>query len=542
MIGMEKRIELLDCTLRDGAYITDSHFGTAAIKGIIKKMQDANADIIECGWLKDKAHEEGTTYFHVPADLESYLLSRKADTTYVVMIDWDRYDTDNLPPCDGKSIDAVRVVFPHGKHREGIAVGQKIRDKGYKVFLQAANTLAYQDADLDDLADCVNAFQPVALSVVDTFGAMFFDDLEHIVKRLDARLDPAVKLGFHSHNNQQLSFALTMDFIKLLEDSPRGVVVDASLCGMGRGAGNATTELVVSYLNRKQHGNYDMDAVMDAIDMYIQGFQEKYDWGYSTPYFIAGMYQCHVNNIAYLLKNHRTNARDMRNVIAALSTEERRHYDYDLLEEKYMENQDRLVDDEAVRNDLKKQFAGRKVMLLAPGRSVVDRMDEIKAFIAREKPVVIGVNALIPGYAYDKVFFTNSVRYAYAQEAHKALFDAPEKILLSNIKTEGGSKEVIINFNLVIKRGWVHFDNAVICALRMLDKIGVNDVALAGFDGFKTHYNESYADASLPTLNPSGKWEELNHETREIYADFRLATKDTMKIQFVTDSIFDIGI
>lgn len=539
---MEKRIELLDCTLRDGAYITDSHFGTAAIKGIIKKMQDANADIIECGWLKDKAHEEGTTYFHVPADLELYLLNRKADTTYVVMIDWDRYDTDNLPPCDGNSIDAVRVVFPHGKHREGIAVGQKIRDKGYKVFFQAANTLAYCDADLDDLVDCVNEFRPVSLSVVDTFGAMFFDDLEHIVKRLDARLDPAVKLGFHSHNNQQLSFALTMDFIKLLEDSPRGVVVDASLCGMGRGAGNATTELVVSYLNRKQHGNYDMDAVMDAIDMYIQGFQEKYDWGYSTPYFIAGMYQCHVNNIAYLLKNHRTNARDMRNVIAALSTEERRHYDYDLLEEKYMENQSRLVDDEAVRNELKKQFAGRKVMLLAPGRSVVDRMAEIKAFIAREKPVVIGVNALIPGYGYDKVFFTNSVRYAYAQEAHQDLFDAPEKILLSNIKTEGGAKEVIINFNLVIKRGWVHFDNAVICALRMLDKIGVNDVALAGFDGFKTHYNESYADASLPTLNPSGKWEDLNREIRGIYADFRLATKDTMKIQFVTDSIFDIGI
>lgn len=539
---MEKRIELLDCTLRDGAYITDSHFGTAAIKGIIKKMQDANADIIECGWLKDKAHEEGTTYFHVPADMELYLLNRKADTTYVVMIDWDRYDTDNLPPCDGKSIDAVRVVFPHGKHREGIAVGQKIRDKGYKVFFQAANTLAYRDTDLDDLVDCVNEFRPVSLSVVDTFGAMFFDDLEHIVKRLDARLDPAVKLGFHSHNNQQLSFALTMDFIKLLEDSPRGVVVDASLCGMGRGAGNATTELVVSYLNRKHHGNYDMDAVMDAIDMYIQGFQEKYDWGYSTPYFIAGMYQCHVNNIAYLLKNHRTNARDMRNVIAALSTEERRHYDYDLLEEKYMENQDRLIDDEAVRNELKKQFAGRKVMLLAPGRSVVDRMAEIKAFIAREKPVVIGVNALIPGYGYDKVFFTNSVRYAYAQEAHKELFDAPEKILLSNIKTEGGSKEVIINFNLAIKRGWVHFDNAVICALRMLDKIGVNDVALAGFDGFKTHYNESYADASLPTLNPSGKWEDLNRETKEIYADFRLATKDTMKIQFVTDSIFDIGI
>ena len=63
---MEKKIELLDCTLRDGSYITDSHFGAPAIKGIIKKMQEANADIIECGWLKDKAYEPGTTFFHVP--------------------------------------------------------------------------------------------------------------------------------------------------------------------------------------------------------------------------------------------------------------------------------------------------------------------------------------------------------------------------------------------------------------------------------------------------------------------------------------------
>ena len=76
-----------------------------------------------------------------------------------------------------------------------------------------------------------------------------------------------------------------------------------------------------------------MNQIMDAIDMYMQYFQENYTWGYSTPYFIAGMYCCHVNNIAYLLKNHRTNALDMRNIIESLSPEERRKYDYDLLEE-----------------------------------------------------------------------------------------------------------------------------------------------------------------------------------------------------------------
>jgi len=101
---------------------------------------------------------------------------------------------------------------------------------------------------------------------------------------------------------------------------------------MGRGAGNATTELTASYLNRKCGCHYDMDAIMDAIDIYMGGFQEKYTWGYSTPYFISGLYGCHVNNIAYLLNNHRVNTRDMRLIIESMAPEDRRRYDYDLLE------------------------------------------------------------------------------------------------------------------------------------------------------------------------------------------------------------------
>ena len=103
-------VKLLDCTLRDGAYIVESMFGAPAIKGIIKHMQDANVDIIECGWLKDNPHKEGSSYYHVPADLEPYLLEKNPNTTYIVMIDWNRYNTDALPPYDGKSLEAVRVA------------------------------------------------------------------------------------------------------------------------------------------------------------------------------------------------------------------------------------------------------------------------------------------------------------------------------------------------------------------------------------------------------------------------------------------------
>jgi len=117
---MKKKPELLDCTLRDGAYIVDSKFGMTAIKGIIKKMQDANVDIIECGWLKNSPHEAGTSFFHIPEDLEQYITTESKRSTYAVMIDWNRYDLDYLPEYDGKSIDAIRVVFPYERYREGI--------------------------------------------------------------------------------------------------------------------------------------------------------------------------------------------------------------------------------------------------------------------------------------------------------------------------------------------------------------------------------------------------------------------------------------
>ena len=536
---MSRKIELLDCTLRDGAYIVDAKFGAPAIRGIIKKSQEANIEIIECGWLKDKEYEDGTTFFHVPDDLKQYIDKKQSDSILAVMIDWDRYSLDNLPQNDGKSIDAIRVVFPHGKYREGIEVGRKIRAKGYQVFYQLANTLAYSNDELMSLADEINTVDCVAVSVVDTFGAMYEEDLERIVAVLNKNLSKKIGLGFHSHNNQQLSFALTMHFIELLQHSSRVCMVDASLCGMGRGAGNATTELVANYLNRKQNCNYDMDAIMDAIDIYMEYFKEYYTWGYSTPYFIAGMYCCHVNNIAYLLENHRTNAKDMRNIIESLSEEDRRKYDYDLLEEKYIENQSRLIDDEKTVVKIKDVISNRNVLLVAPGKSSINDSEKIIRYIQEEKPIVIGVNAIIYGYQYDYLFFTNSARYHYARETYPEIFNHTQRLLLSNIKTKTDSDEMIINFNRVIKRGWKYFDNAVICCLRFMDKLKLTHLALAGFDGFKSTYNESYADESLPSLNLKNNWDEVNQEIRDMFHDFIQSANYCRQVDFITDSIFN---
>lgn len=533
-------IQLLDCTLRDGAYIVDSMFGEPAIKGIIKKLNEANVDIIECGWLKDKEHKPGSTFFHMPTDLKKYIGKKNPDSIYVAMIDWDRYDLSELPICDGETIDAIRVVFPQAHFKEGIALGETIRGKGYKVFFQAANTLGYSDKELVELAQEVNRAQPVGLSIVDTFGAMYGSDLEHIVNLLDKHLAENIKMGFHSHNNQQMSFSLSMQFAELLEKNGREGIIDASLCGMGRGAGNATTELVANYLNRRHHGNYDMNVILDAIDMYMDYFQSNYRWGYSTPYFIAGMYCTHVNNIAYLLNNHRATAKDMNNIIEALSPEDRRRYDYDLLEGKYLEYCSQSVEDDDVMKSLSDDIGNRPVLLLMPGKSVIKQHEKIEDYIETADPVIIGVNAITEGYDYNYLFFAKNTRYAYAKEVYSKIFEDCEKIVVSNIKTKPQEKERIVNFSQLVKRGWDHFDNAGIMCLRLLNRLRVRKVVLAGFDGFGNSYEESYVDSSLPHINPGKKWEELNEEIRDMLTDFRMVTQGRMDIRFLTKSAYEL--
>ncbi|MEY8388144.1 hypothetical protein AALC17_12750 [Oscillospiraceae bacterium 38-13] len=536
---MNTEVSLLDCTLRDGAYITGGDFGEPVIRGMISKLQAAGTDVIECGWLKNDPCPPGSVYYHTPEDLRRYLARKNPNCTYTVMIDWDRYDLTNLPLYDGTSLDAIRVVFPRGRHRQGMEVGRGIREKGYRVFFQAANTMAYSGEELEELAEAVNGGEAECLSIVDTFGAMYPEDLERIVHALHRLLKPEVKLGFHSHNNQQLSFALTIRFIQLLRDTGRKIVVDASLCGMGRGAGNATTELVTSYLNRKCQCHYDMDAVMDAIDIYMEYFKENYHWGYSTPNFIAGLYGCHVNNIGYLLKNHRTSARDMRNVIAALPAEDRTKYDYDLLERVYLQNQSLQVDDGAAVARLRKALRGRTVFLITPGKSAQRERERIQARIREEDPVVMGVNAILPGYAYDALFFVNAARYEYARDAYPRQFRETRHILLSSVKNRPEGDEVILGFHRVIKRGWEYYDNAAICALRLMELLEVKRVVVAGFDHFQARYNESYADSFLPSPNPAeNRWAELNGEIAEMLADFRRNAVYSRDIEFITPSGF----
>ena len=114
-----------------------------------------------------------------------------------------------------------------------------------------------------------------------------------------------------------------------------------------------------------------------------------------------------------------------------------------------------------------------------------------------------------------------------------------KKIVLSNVSTHE-KDDIVINFNRVVKRGWDFFDNAVVNCLRLMNILHVKNVAIAGFDEFKDHYNETYADTSLPTVNPDGDWDKLNEEILDMFKDFKKTVGDSMNIEFITESVFDI--
>ena len=149
------------------------------------------------------------------------------------------------------------------------------------------------------------------------------------------------------------------------------------------------------------------------------------------------------------------------------------------------------------------------------------------------------MNAVTVHYLVDYLFLINNMRYDYAKDAYAAVFHNTKKILLSSVKAAGTEQEYIVNFSSVVKTGWEHFDNAVIYCLRFLDRLGIKEVAIAGFDEFEDAYNGSYADELLPTIHADGKSGELNRELKGMFEDFKKTNSSQMKIEFVTESVFE---
>lgn len=530
-------MKVLDCTLRDGGYLVDSCFGEHAIKGIIKNLSDAGVDVIECGFLKDSAGEKGSTICKDAKGFRTYLKGKKKDVSYVALADYSRYHIENLESYDGSSIDGVRACFFKEERWDVIPFCREVIEKGYRLYVQPVDILSYTDSELLELMEWVNELNPETFSIVDTFGSMFMDDLERLLRLVNHNLLPTIKIGFHSHNNLQLSFALAQLFTELTMRLGRKGVIDGTLLGMGRGAGNTNTELVTQFLYTKYGARYDMDLILDTIDTYIEPIKTETVWGYNPQMFLAGIFSAHVNNLQYLSEKSSLKTKDIRWILNGYGREARKKYDYTKLEQSYLDYLDGTGCSEKGWKALEEKLRNQKILVMAPGKSIETYEKEINALIEKEAPLLIAVNCLPVAFEPAYIYFSNKQRYAYWQNDER--FDLYRKILGSNIKPEEAQKEneYIINIKELLKCGYDNLDNSVIMLLRLLNSMGVSDIYMAGFDGFSSDIKKDYAEALLPTGSKNSQ--KRNQEILEMFMDFYQSKNDSINIYFVTPSKYE---
>lgn len=536
-----KNIKILDCTLRDGGRIIDCAFPNDEIRDLSSRLVSAKIDIIEVGFLRDykKIHYVGNSTFFTNVDqIIPYIDKTKSNSMFVAFIDYGMFDIDSLKPWDGKSIDGIRLGFTKKDYindKDGIINWiTKIKSCGYKIFVQGVNSLNYSDREFLDIVEMINSVHPYCFGIVDTYGAMYSEDVDRLYGLLDRNLLPEICIDFHSHNNYQLSFSLAQEIIRLSENGNRTIIIDSTLGGMGKVAGNLNTELIVDYLIRRKAYDYDLDIILDCYDDYIFKYHANHSWGYSIPALMAGIYKSHPNNVIYLTEKFRLSSKDIGKILSMISPDKRQRYDYDNIEKLYIEYNSESINDSQALERLSKIINKREVTILVPGSSLNTYRGSIDDYIRLNDTFVISVNFVADTpFAYS--FFGNQKRYnLLARKRH-----GRKIIISSNIKPDDNSTDIVVNYNSLIDRGYRFFENSTIMLLNLLKRINVGKISLAGFDGFASDILSNYSDDSFQNDRHANDFDDLNNEISAMLAQYVKTVSEDCDIKFITPSRFE---
>lgn len=483
---MKNDLKLLDCTLRDGGYVNDWKWGYHNARAIIRFLTKAKVDFVEVGFLRNiDGYNEDVTVCNTIEELNRLLPENTGNTMYSAMAMRSNYDINKLTPYSGKGIEMIRITAHDYDIEEGMDFAEAVKQKGYKLSINPINIMGYSDERILWIIDQVNRIQPYQFSIVDTFGSMKRRDLDRIVSIVDHNLDKNIRVALHLHENMALSCCLAQNFVDKHLNRP--VAVDGSLMGMGRIPGNLPIELIADYCNDYVDKCYDIDYLMDAIQEYIAPIKGEPKWGYTPAYFLSARFNLHRNYAEHYLEKGDLTNRDINHILAGFNKEKATAFDKDYADRKYEEYKNNYIDDSESRSYLRDKLLNKEIFILAPGASINDKAHEIGEYICEHKPVVISINFIPEGYPLDYAFFSNAKRLGQAADSSVRM------ILTSNIETE---KEAIrLNYN-TLSSAFDQGYNSFIMLLKLLVELGIQNVTVAGTDGYKND-GKNYYKTSL---------------------------------------------
>lgn len=493
-------IKILDCTLRDGGFVNDWYFGKGSMKSIIGRLDKAGIDIVEIGFLDNRRRHDPNR--SIQPDTRSFktILDntdiRKA--LIVTMIDFGTVDIGSIEDQSTSCLEGIRVIFKKKDRCQALRFCSQIQERGYKLFIQPVSVTGYTDAEMVDLLDEINELSPYGVSIVDTYGLMHKNHLLHYFELMDVKLKGGISIGYHSHNNFQLAYANCIELIEMKSD--HSLILDGSLYGMGKGAGNACTELIAMYLNRYSGSHYDLSQLLEAIDVDIMKEYTKKYWGYSLMHYIAASSDCHPDFVKTLLDKRTLSVWAIRELLQKLVAGNRLTFDREEIEKIYADYQNVVIDDTEEYDRLAKELGERPLLLLGPGHSIAKQKEVIDRFIHAHRPLVISTNFVTDRYTIDYAFFGNSKRYSqFYDQIYKA--GSTTKVICSSNVTESNKMiDFVFNFNSLISQEEPVRDNPLLMVLKILLKMRIKSVALAGFDGYSNQSADNYYEDYIQFL------------------------------------------
>lgn len=525
-------LKVLDVTLRDGGCVNDFNFGQSYMGRILAAQEASGVDIIEMGYIDEKKGTASgrTQYINEQVIPQCILKHKKPGVTYVAMMDYGKFNVDNFHTRTPEGIDGIRCAF-HKKNRLDIVpLGRKLIEKGYKFYIQPMITLRYSDSELLELIELVNSELPDASGfyIVDSFGEMRPNDMSRMLNLVDHNLIPSMTLGFHSHNNLQLSYSNAMAMLQF--PTTRDLQLDCSIMGMGKGAGNLNTELLLEHLNLFYGKQYKIAPLLEVIDKVINQLHDEFYWGYAPEYYLSSAYHCTPSYASHFYNKHMLPIDQVGELLGMIAEEKKISFDREYAEEVYRAyNESKAVDDSAVVADLKAEFAGKKILLVAPGKSVGDAKEKIKGIAAQDVVVTIGLNSTLD-MEFDYLLTTRADIY------NQAVADGKSIIVPSSVSKGGRGNVKILNYANWIEVDERTHDSSAVIAMKLLQACDVKEILLAGFDGFSVNINENYYDPNMRHPVNAEQAERRNAYYKGLIGRVR---ESGVKVDFITPSLYE---
>lgn len=309
LLSVRKDVRVVDATLRDGGLVNSFYFSDETVKALYETNVKAGVDYMEFGYKasRDLFDESkfGKWKFSKDEDIRAVVGDNDTNLKIAVMADVGRceFKRDIVDKKDSP-IDMIRVATYIHQMPGAIEMVEYCKNKGYEVTCNIMAISKSQESDVKQALEMLKDSGVDAIYIVDSYGSLYPEQIGRITHFYQEVLDgTGISLGIHAHNNQQLAFANTIESL-----SHGASYLDATMSGMGRGAGNCPMELLLGFLKNPKYSNL---PVLKFVEEHILKLKaEGAVWGYDVPYMLTGQMNLHPSSAIECIANKNTNYLD----------------------------------------------------------------------------------------------------------------------------------------------------------------------------------------------------------------------------------------